>query len=185
MEPVSSLFLHQLGVNGAYGAEDAKKLCRVMIDMYDMNRHLKEAVHNIKGKVGKVNRTPRAVMSGTENDNTMFIDDRSVKTEVAKLRGEMKDLVSENEELKKMLFGVDCVQMSFKDCCAELFGPQCKSVSSLTELRNLLHSLKAQDGRSNHGHQSESELDISDAVKLQKEVPFIDVIAMTLNIPSF
>lgn len=170
MEPVSSLFLHQLGVNGVYGPEDAKKLCKVMIDMYDMNRNFKEAVHSIRSKVGKVGRTPRVALGGNDNDSTMFIEDRSMKAEVSKLRGDIKDLASENEELKKIIFGVDSVHMSFKDCCAELFGAECKSVSSFADLRDRLHSLKAQESGSFSGGQNASDVDISEAVKMQKEV---------------
>lgn len=169
MEPVSSLFLQQLGANGVYGPEDAKRLCKVMIDMYDMSRHYKEAVQNIKSKVSRVNKTSRVALSNNECDNTILLEDHSAKVEISKMKNELKELSSENEELKKILFGVDSVRMSFKDCCAELFGPDCKSISSFSELKDRLVSLKSTDiGRS--VSPSSSEMDLSEVVKLQKEV---------------
>lgn len=185
MEPVSSLFLNQLGVNSVYGPEDARKICKVMIDMYDMNRHLKDAVQNIKTKVGRVGQGSKVATTWNENvnDTAILIEDRSMKAELSKVRGEMRDLASENEELKKIIFGVDSVHLTFKDCCAELFGPECKSVSSFSDLRDLLHSFKAQESALATGIISprESGFDIGEVVKLQKEV-FIAAFRLSFNI---
>lgn len=140
MEPVTSLFLQHLGINGPFNVEDSRRICRLLIDMYDNNRHMKSAIGNMQQKLSRkdcLGPTNLGIEQSFVNDES-----QSLRMEISHLKGEIKDLSQENDELKRIVFGVDCRSANFKDCCVKLLGPEFKSASTFTDLIQLIENVK-------------------------------------------
>ena len=162
MEPVTTLFLQNLGVSSCLTPEDSKKICKAVINLYDQNKALKNSIHTIKTSLNRAK--PSSNISRHYNG-----EDLPAKLELDKLKSELKDSQSENEELKKMIFGVDCSEYSLKDACRLLFGEKITGITTLKELRDALKSHQPVEFQANSDREEVSVV-VSKVLNTQKEV---------------
>lgn len=167
------LFLQNLGLSGCLGADDSRKICTYLLDMHDSLCRKQQAIKNIKSRLNRIS-------SSTEEEtpeshcrvrfNTQLREEVGQENEAIRLRNNVRELIEENTELKRIVLGVDDTHLSFKDCCIRIFGGDFKQVSTFAELEACLKRIKQGPSGANEQASSHQTQMMGEIIKLQKEV---------------